>query len=135
MKIIISTLAFVALLTLGLATLASADYTFDPAPGTITAVVEGKLAKISWSGIGEIAYLEQYRHSNRDHQGFKPQFVPVNNAVTIDVSMGDRFQLIDTQDKWMSLTRELAVSRFSDIKLEGVRIDCSDPNGCVLQVK
>ncbi len=113
----------------------NADNTFDPAPGTITSVVNGSIATVSWEGIGDIAYVEQYRYSPNENGEYKPHFVPISNSVTFDISKGDRYQLVDQSGRWMRISREMAVSRHSDVKLVGTTVECGDSGGCALQVK
>lgn len=123
----------VALMALFIGTASAAIFN-APKGSTVTAYVTGDTAVVSWTGM-EIAEVQQYRYDNSDGKGFILAYKPSGNSVSFPVYTGDRFQLVDRNGKFLSLSPELAVANYPSIRFKGVAVECSNPRGCVLQLK
>lgn len=103
--------------------------------GEIRANLDVKTGEVvlSWIKIGKIAAVEQYL--TRKYQGKWIRRIKVNgNTTTFNGLEGDRFNLIDDQGRYLMLTPEMAAAKLKPFQLEGISIDCSNSDGCALQL-
>lgn len=109
--------------------------TFDGKAGEIAATVADNTATITVTGVGDIAYIEQYRTTNADGKGWILRHPVQGGKATLDPYEGDRIQLVNTDGKWLFISPEWCVTNYRAVQLKGVNCECSSPNGCALQLK
>ena len=109
--------------------------TFNAEPGEMIAVLDSRsgVVTLSWSGIGDIQIVEQYL--TREVKGkWILQHKAVNNKASFNGFLGDRFNVIDKNGRYLMLTPEMAASKLKPVKFHGLSLECSNKNGCALQV-
>jgi len=109
--------------------------TFNAEPGEMRATVDKRTGTVSltWTGIGNIVFIEQYLTREVDGKWILRHKADGNSA-TFNGFIGDRFNVIDKSGRYLMLTPEMAVSKLRPVKFHGLSLECSNSNGCALQV-
>ena len=109
--------------------------TFNAEPGEMRATVDNRtgVVTLTWSGIGEIVILEQYLTREVNGKWILRHKV-YNKSVDFNGFIGDRFNVIDKNGRYLMLTPEMAASKLRPVRFHGLSIECSNKKGCALQV-